>query len=72
MGLRKLNIMINEQDDPIAPLKKQYQELIKQLDGIKKQYQNALESKSWNDKIAAKTKEIETLNNALADLTAES
>tara|TARA_R100000908_G_scaffold53545_1_gene28833 strand:+ start:936 stop:1154 length:219 start_codon:yes stop_codon:yes gene_type:complete len=72
MGLRKLNIMINEQDDPIAPLKQQYQELIKQLDGIKKQYQNALESKSWNDKIAAKTKEIETLNNALADLTAES
>ena len=72
MGLRKLNIMINEQDDPIAPLKQQYQELIKQLDGIKKQYQYALESKSWNDKIAAKTKEIERLNNALADLTAES
>jgi len=70
MGMRKLNTIINEQDDPITPLKQQYQELIKQLDGIKKQYQNALETKSWNDKIAAKTKEVETLNNALSDLTA--
>ena len=71
MGLRKLNIQLNEaEEDPIAPLKASYQELIKQLDGIKKQYQNALESKSWNDKIAAKQKEIETLNAALADLTA--
>ena len=69
MGLRKLNTRLNEQDDPIAPLKASYQELIKQLDGIKKQYQNALESKSWNDKIAAKQKEIETLNNALSDIT---
>jgi len=68
--MRKLNTIINEQDDPITPLKQQYQELIKQLDGIKKQYQNALETKSWNDKIAAKTKEVETLNNALSDLTA--
>ena len=72
MGIRKLNIKLNEQDDPITPLKQQYQELIKQLDGIKKQYQNALETKSWNDKIAAKTKEIETLNNALSDLTSQS
>ena len=70
MGLRKLNIQLNEaEEDPIAPLKASYQELIKQLDGIKKQYQNALESKSWNDKIAAKQKEIETLNNALSDIT---